>query len=215
MKLYLRTPEHRRTSKIFLALIAAIASTAILTACTADNTARSGTDIANDRTNYSPTHDVEGHNYNARQELADNPATLLWCTVFPPTPGSHAFTVPIVGKLTSGNKRPYPVEQAFAGAVDAQKYNPEVAAPDGMYGTSGEYRYGFDPAGNYNDIYNLATFCTTVPNVYQREETVLVIKDGADPVALQGKIEAALKDCRDKDPDPSKPCPAATALLGD
>lgn len=58
---------------------------------------------------------IEFRNYNWRQEISDDPSTILWCTFFPPgltgvsdgtTPG-QAFTVPIAGKLTSSNKRPY------------------------------------------------------------------------------------------------------------
>lgn len=218
MNLPFRTPEHRRTSKIILALIAAIASTAILAACTADQRAsqQDAVDIAANRDNYVPKNDVEGHNYNARQAIADSPSTLIWCTAFPTSPNAKAFTVPIVGKLTSGNKRPYPNTQSLngTGGSDSVYYNPELPGPDGMYGTSGEYRYGFDPAGNYHDFYNLETYCTTVPNVLQKETTV-VLSVAGDLSLIDSRVEAALKDCRAKDPDPSHSCPAAAAILGE
>lgn len=185
-----------------------------LAACTSDE--RSGQqqaqDIAKNRQVYSPKNDVEGHNYNARQALADNPATLIWCTAFPTNPNAKPFTVAVVGKLTSGNKRPYPTEQAVTS--QDTRYNPELPGPDGFYGNSGEYRYGFDPAGNYVDFYNLETFCTNVPDVMQRQTTVIQLNPGADAAAVDAQVEAALKACRAKDPDPSHACPAAMALLG-
>lgn len=191
----------------------------IVTACSADSPAKNSQDdaveIAKNRNNYKPENDVEGKNYNARQALADSPATLIWCTAFPTSPNAKAFTVAVVGKLTSGNKRPYPVSQTIIdGDTLGMTYNPELPGPDGMYGSSGEYRYGFDPAGNYVDFYNLETFCTNVPNVMQQQETIIALKPGSNAALVDGQIEAALKACRDKDPDPSHPCPAAAALLG-
>src|SRR5256885_5573748 len=47
---------------------------------------------------YVPHNDVELNNYNARQKLADDPTTLLWCTSSFPIPGSPMFTVPVFGK---------------------------------------------------------------------------------------------------------------------
>lgn len=170
-------------------------------------------DIAKTRANYIPKNDIEGKNYNARQVLADNPATLIWCTAFPANPNAKAFTVPIVGKLTSGNKRPYATTYAYSGG-NGTGYTPELPGNDGMYGTSGEYRYGFDPNGNYEDFYNMETFCTNVPNLMQQQTTIIAIKPGSNASALDAQIEAALKVCRDKDPDPSHSCPAAVALLG-
>lgn len=201
--------------------IAALALAALavpgLTACTTDErtSQQQAADVAASRQNYIPTNDVEGHNYNARQAIADNPSTLIWCTAFPTSPNAKAFTVPIVGKLTSGNKRPYPTSQEVGGGnTGTSYYNPELPGPDGMYGSSGEYRYGFDPAGNYHDFYNVETYCTTVPNVVQKEQTTIVVKVAGDLNVVDQQVEAALKACRAKDPDPSHSCPAAAALLG-
>lgn len=194
------------------ALAALLATTA--GACDDSTPAKPGTDIANNRQNYTPKNDVEGHNYNARQTIADNPSTLIWCTAYPTSPNAKAFTVPIVGKLTSGNKRPYATSQAGAGGGSGWTYTPEVAGPDGMYGTSGEYRYGFDPAGNYHDFYNLETYCTTVPNIVQKEQTTIIVKADTDLNTIDQKVEKALAECRKKDPDPSHSCPAAAALIG-
>ena len=201
--------------RIFAVGVLAVAALG-LAACTDDAPAsKAGDQIANTRANYAPKNDVEGRNYNARQAIADNPSTLIWCTAFPTSPNGKAFTVPIVGKLTSGNKRPYSTERVIVDSdTTGREYSPEIAGPDGMFGSSGEYRYGFDPAGNYHDFYNLETYCTTVPNIVQKEQTTIVVNVAGDLDAADKKAEAALKACRAKDPDPSKPCPAAASVLG-
>ncbi|MGZ6005169.1 MAG: hypothetical protein ACXWLH_03375 [Candidatus Saccharimonadales bacterium] len=190
-----------------------------LTACFGSGGGDSGSaqdharQVARDRQNYQPVNDVEGHNYNARQELADQPSTIIWCTAYPSNPNAKPFTVPIVGKLTSGNKRPYATSVAEKGSDD-HRYTPEVPGPDGFYGTSGEYRYGFDPAGNYQDFYNLETYCTSVPNVIQKNTTDIAITYKGDLNQADKQAQDALVACRRADPDPSKPCPQAAAILG-
>lgn len=197
-----------------------------LAACTADETSgqQAAQDIAKNRQVFVPKNDVEGRNYNARQSMADNPATLIWCTAYPTNPNAKAFTVPIVGKLTSGNKRPYATSQVKDySSSDSGTYNPELPGPDGMYGTSGEYRYGFDPAGNYHDYYNIETYCTSVPDVIQKETTTIVVKVAGDLATADAQAQTALAACvakAGKDAggaskyDPSKACPQAAALLG-
>lgn len=129
-------------------------------------------------------HNLEFRNYNLRQEIADNPATILWCTFFPPgvqgtsngsTPG-QAFTVPISGKLTSSGKRPYLDEPG----------------PDHMYGSSVEYRYGFDPTLSiYQDFTNLPSYCTTEPTVWQAKQTTLVVQTDKTLSNLSKQAERA------------------------
>lgn len=165
-----------------------------------------------ERENYVPQNDVEGRNYNARQRIADNPATILWCTEYPSNPNAKPFTVPIVGKLTSGNKRPYPTAVVEYG--DYGSYVPEKPGPDGFYGTSGEYRFGFDPAGNYHDFYNLETHCTTVPDIIQKNTTEIAITVKGNLVDQDKRAEAAMVVCQQRNTDPSQPCPEAAAILG-
>jgi len=133
---------------------------------------------ARNATYYIPKNDIERNNYNMRQEIADDPTTILWCTSAFPVPSSPLFTVPIVGKLTSGAKRPYLNDPG----------------PDGMYGSSGEYRYGFGPAGKseYVDFYGIATFCTTTPKVWQRESTVIIMENDPQLLAVHEQARAAL-----------------------
>lgn len=121
---------------------------------------------------YIPKNDLDFKNYNKRQMISDDPTVILWCTSAFPIPSSPLFTVPIVGKLTSGSKRPFPNDPG----------------PDGMYGPSGEYRYGLTPSNVYADWYNMSTFCTTEPMVWQRKQTVIVMQQ--DPVLLEAHKEA-------------------------
>jgi hypothetical protein len=127
---------------------------------------------------YIPHNDVEFNNYNRRQRLADDPNTILWCTFFPPTMGQEPFTVPVVGKLTSGQKRPFPTEQEYNGTNNNYlfRYEPELVQPDGMFGSSGDYRYGFTPADMYVEFTDMSSFCTTEPTVWQRNETRIVVE---------------------------------------
>lgn len=175
--------------------------------------AQQARDAAANRNNYVGKNDVEGKNYNARLKLADNPSSLIWCSAYPTNPNVKPFTVPIVGKLTSGNKRPFPDETAHSNSNGNIYYDQQPDA-QGMYGTSGEYRFGFDPAGNYHDFYGLEVYCTTVPTVIQKNTTEIAITTSGDLGVIDKQVEAALAACHAKNTDPSVPCPAAAALLG-
>lgn len=150
---------------------------------------------------FQAKHNVEFRNYNWRQRIADDPATILWCTFFPPgiagvsdgtTPG-QAFTVPIAGKLTSSNKRPY----------DSTRYTDrgnyaftprEVPGPDHMFGSSAEYRYGFGPTGiaDYSDFTGFASVCTTQPKVWQANTPILT-NTSVTLTSVTRAAEAALR----------------------
>lgn len=140
---------------------------------------------------YVPENSLELDNYNDRQKIADDPSTLLWCTVFPTQPGAPINTFPIVGKLTSGSKRPYAVKVDRYG-TGTKSWNPELPGPDGMFGSSGEYRYGFTPAGIYVDFYNLETLCTTEPLVIQREQTTFALEVDGDLEDAHARAREAL-----------------------
>lgn len=128
---------------------------------------------------YIPKNDVEARNYNWRLEISDDPSMILWCTFFPQNPSSPMITVPIMGKMTSGGKRPYANDPGS----------------DGMYGSSGEYRYGFGPSGKfeYYDFYGVETFCTTVPLTFQREKTIIVMEKDPTLVAAGQQAQTALE----------------------
>lgn len=139
---------------------------------------------------YIPKNDVEFNNYNQRMKVSDDPTTIWWCTSAFPIPSSPLFTVPILGKLTSGSKRPYSTSQATTNT--GTTYSPELPGPDGMFGSSGEYRYGFTPGGVYVDFYNLATFCTTEPSVWQRQDTKITLGTDSKLLAAQQQAQAIL-----------------------
>lgn len=209
----------RATSLVFF-----LGATLVVSGCSATtpskpNAQQEAVKRAEERENYVPKNDVEGENYNARQRLSDNPSTLVWCSAYPANPNVKPFTVPIVGKLTSGNKRPYPTSQGFHGGSDGvasgnDYFTPELPGPDGFFGSSGEYRYGFDPAGNYHDFYNMETYCTSVPTVIQKNTTEIAISVSGDLNKLDEAAQIALESCREKDPDPSVSCDEAAVLLG-
>jgi hypothetical protein len=125
-------------SSLVLAVVSVLATVLLIGSSGCDNQQRAkqdAVDTANNRNYYTMKNDVEYKNYDRRIRLADDPTTILWCTsAFPGVPSS-LFTVPIVGKQTSGSKRPFDTEPG----------------PDGMYGTSGDYRYGFTPAKILSD----------------------------------------------------------------
>lgn len=132
---------------------------------------------------FVPKNDLEFKNYDRRQRLSDDPTAIVWCTSAFPIPSSPLFTVPIVGKITSGGKRPYPNDPG----------------PDGMYGHSGEYRFGFTPGGIYADWYNISTFCTSEPTVWQRQSTVIVMENDPTLTAAHKKAREALARGNEKE----------------
>lgn len=169
-------------------LILVVGVSVIATACGGDaknvsNAAQdTAVDTARNRKVYEPKNDIEGRNYNWREEIADDPTTILWCTTAWPIPSSPLITVPVVGKLTSSNKRAFPTSQAVDGSDSRTTYNPDLPDSNGFFGTSSDYRYGFGPTGKaeYYDFYGMPTFCTNVPLTYQRENTTIVMdKDNA------------------------------------
>ncbi len=140
---------------------------------------------------YTVKNDIELTNYNRRQEISDDPTTIIWTTSSFPNPSSPIFTVPVAGKLTSSNKRPYPTTKVSS----EYSYNPELPGPDRMYGSSGEYRYGFGPAGKseYYEWYNMPTFGTTVPKVWQRQSTTMVIETDQQMLDGQNRVRELLR----------------------
>lgn len=142
---------------------------------------------------YQDKNNVEFKNYNDRQKLADDPSTILWCTFYPPTVGQQPFTYPIAGKLTSSNKRPYSTT-AYIDAGNYAWYPKDVPGPDHMFGSSSEYRYGFDPTRTqYVDFTALPSFCTNKPTTYQANKTNIVVTTDATLNGIDKAAQAALK----------------------
>lgn len=166
-----------RSSAVALVCVSAIG----LSSCNPQSESMTeATNKAEGRRSYVQQNDIEFQNYDRRQRMSDDPSTIIWCTSAYPFPGTPLFTIPVVGKLTSGGKRPFPTSEGQAG-------------PDGMYGSSGEYRYGFTPAGTMVDFYGISTFCTTEPTVWQRENTTVVMAVDPTLARAQAQASAALK----------------------
>lgn len=175
-------------------LVVVIVIALLLGACSGLSTTKSqdiAVNKAEDHQVYIPKNDLEFNNYNDRQILADSLTTILWCTIFPPTPGSPLVTTPIVGKLTSGTKRPYATE--YVSTYSADKYTPELPGPDGMFGPSDpNYRYGFTPGHNYWDYTAIPMVCTDEPTVWQKESTTLVLDTDQQLLEAQKRAQDAL-----------------------
>lgn len=176
------------------ALVAVVAAGCTQGAQSNPSAAKQAEDKANSHQVYIPKHDLEFQNYNKRMLISDNPSTILWCTTAFPIPASPLLTVPIVGKLTSSYKRPYATEKdAYPDSNGGGGYyNPEVPGPDGMYGASDPYRFGFDPAGNYQEFGNMPTYCTTEPTTWQREQTTIVMQQDPTLVAAERAAQQQL-----------------------
>jgi hypothetical protein len=170
-------------AKYLVALVAALALTVLAAGCgqtAQEKAANRAQRKADANAFYVPQHAMEQQNYNDRQRLGDNPSTILWCTFYPPTVGQEPITVPIAGKLTSSGKRPFADDTGLG--------------PDGMYGSSVEYRYGFDPTrAIYYDFAGMASICTNAPLVYQLNKTVIATQTATTLTSLDKAAEAALK----------------------
>lgn len=138
---------------------------------------------------YIPKNNLELNNYNSRQKIADDPSTILWCTSAFPIPSSPLFTIPVLGKLTSASKRPFSTSQVNSWGDTV--YSPELPGPDGMYGPSDSYRYGFTPGGVYVEWSGaMQTYCTTEPSVWQRQSTTIVLSPDKGLAAAQSACQA-------------------------
>lgn len=188
-------------------LVVAGALVLTLAACGGSTPSKSAVDQSQKASNalqsriYQAQHNIEFRNYNLRQKVADDPSTILWCTFFPPgvqgvgnaSTAGQAFTVPVAGKLTSSNKRPYS-DVRYVDAGNYAWYQQQVPGPDHMFGASSEYRYGFDPTlTTYYDFTGLASFCTTEPTVWQAKQTQIVVNTDKTLTALTHAAEAAIK----------------------
>lgn len=150
---------------------------------------------------YQSKHNIEFRNYNLRQKISDDPSVILWCTFFPPGVSQvsnggvgGAITVPIAGKLTSSNKRPYQGSQYNYADNNAVGVSGEAPGPDHMFGSSAEYTYGFDPTlSTYYQFSNLASFCTTEPTVWQVKATEIVVNTQSTLANLSQAASAAIK----------------------
>lgn len=143
----------------------------IATGCSSSNTVKSKAYNDAWKRNRDQT-GIEFSNYNRRQELVNDPNTILWCTFSIDNPSSPLVTIPVQGKLTSSKKRP------FGQYTVNQDELATAPGSDGMFGSSGKYRYGFGPGGiaEYYELDGLASFCTTQPTVWHRQETKIVLE---------------------------------------
>lgn len=182
-----------------LAAVLAVGIIGSLTACTMDESTRDtqrkeSVEKFDGRTAPDVSGDAEYENYIAAQELYDDPASIIWCTVFPPSDAAPIFTVAVKGKLTSSSVSFYP-GQSPKHYSDGSTVLLENQSVDGMFhGSPPPYRFGFTPGGQYVDFFNLPTFCTTALNDFQRASLSVSIDTDADAVTKQAEEKLAAGD---------------------
>jgi hypothetical protein len=99
---------------------------------------------------------LERENIRQRILVSNDPNTLQW--IYPMSAGRVIGRFPVKGKVTSGSKR----------LTATTGYNPNTSSteelPDemGTYGSSGDYIFWFDPAGNFHQ-HKGDYFLSTVP----------------------------------------------------
>lgn len=185
-----------RQRKVFAALAAFVfVMVGTASSCGGGTSASDASQKASDQLQsqvYQSKHNVEFRNYNLRQKMADDPSTILWCTfAWPGQIGQQLVTVPIAGKLTSSNKRPY----AATYTADNGAPGTEVPGPDHMFGSSAEYRYGFDPTlTQYSDFTDLPSYCTNVPTVWQQNQTTIISQTSTTLNSISKAAQQAIKD---------------------
>jgi hypothetical protein len=182
----------KKTAQHTALAVAALLIALFLSACTGESQAQKTAQETSKQLQskvYAQKNNLEFNNYNQRQHIADDPSTIMWCTAYLNNPNVKPITVPIVGKLTSSKKRPYPTTTVANNDTNTS----ELPGPDAMYGDSTEYRYGFTPGGVYFDFTDVSTVCTTEPTVYQATKTQLVLQTDAQLNSAAQEARAALK----------------------
>ncbi len=144
-----------------------------------------------------PTCSADFNNYVKDAKRSADPNTIQYCTIFPATPGSKPFTIPIVGDMTSSSVSFFPTERAFKPGDDGGgEYAPVRRSYDGMYhGSPPPYRYGFDAItdAEHKIVGDALTWCTDVPQPSQIQDTTLNVTMVTNGKQLTNQINAALK----------------------
>lgn len=146
---------------------------------------------------YEPKNEVEFNNFNKAQALYDDPTTIIWCTTTWANPSAPIITIPIAGKLTSSSVSYLSPDQQLDFGSEGHLLA-QAPSSDGMYhGSPPPYRYGFTPGGQYNDFFNMETYCTTSLTRFQRENTFVSTSLDPEAKTLDAQAQDALKQ---KDP---------------
>jgi len=177
--------------------LAACVVVAVIAGCGASvaNDQLNGVDEkANSHQTFIPKNNVERNNYEKAQKLYDSPSTIIWCSTTWGNASAPIVTVPIAGKLTSSSVSFFPSSRLREFGSDAGEYTPERRSVDGMYhGSPPPYRYGFTPGGQYVDLFNMPTFCTTALTKFQRQKTQVAVAYDEVAEAADSQAEAALE----------------------
>lgn len=203
--------------KLLLVALAAIVASFGLAACSleeenANKEAKEQVDNnAKKLSPYLPQNDVEFDNYNRAQKLYDSPDTIIWCSTTWGNSNSPIITVPVAGKLTSSSTTFFnPVSVINNDSSGSGVAVPSRSVDKLFHPNPPQYRYGFTPGGQYVDLFNMPTFCTTALTQFQREATRVSLTVDPAMQRAQRQAEAAL---RSNDPDAAQD--ALEGALGD
>lgn len=145
-----------------------------------------------------PKCSADFNNYREDAKRSIDPKTVQYCTVFPNTPGSKPFTIPIVGDMTSSSVSFYPSTRAKIGGGDigVKEFTTERRSFDGMYhGSPPAYRYGFDAISNAEHKVggDMGWWCTDTPQPSQIQDTTLNVTLVTNGKQLTNEINSALR----------------------
>jgi hypothetical protein len=135
---------------------------------------------------------LDFRNYNSKQQITDDPSTIMWCTLYPGTIGQEPVTYAFAGKVTSSTKTPYPPYNYDDRGNYTFTQEP-VAGPDGMYGSSDSYEFGLDPSGQILTQFSIPYVCSTQPTTYQANSTKIVSAVDPSLLALSQQASALIK----------------------
>lgn len=158
----------------------------ILTACTGGQKIQERTTKAEEAMPvYVVKNYVERANIQKRQRLFDDPAQVSWIYCLGLN-GQVVFYGPVLGKVTSSNKRLEPLTTvgctgdacySSKASVFDKQYTTERIQADGTFGHSDNYVFWFDPANNYYQ-WDGTYFLTSIP--IKIKESVLNVRDTGD-----------------------------------
>ncbi|HIH17955.1 MAG TPA: hypothetical protein HA282_01130 [Nanoarchaeota archaeon] len=152
--------------------------------------------MQNQQGSFKITHSVERDNINFKNEYANDPNKVMWIYCLSDM-GNIVLTSPVVGKVTSSNKRLEPKtlsdESSIEFTIEGDRLNTdEVMGADGTYGESDQYVYWKTPEKQYFQ-WSGSYILSSAP--LKLERPILNVRD-IDYTELQrGRIaEQALKE---------------------
>ena len=142
---------------------------------------------------------VEQNNISYRLDIDNEVGSVKHLYIVSPYSGDCILYSTVIGKVTSSGKRLTPTSVIGDGSTGTTYYNyvdisgktfltNELIQDDGTYGSSSEYIYWKDAAGNYNQYFmsgNAILYVSSVPRTWPK--VILNMETGATNVTVQVK----------------------------